>query len=128
MLSCVIFVIHRLTYFDHNLRIPCNTFNLYQMRQGRTKWPIRPELFSGFLIMKRLGVFLLTPDCMDASPSLGYLSALNSAASNYTLVEIWRATMNVKHLAYETNTGFERDRTADLQSTSLTITAYPASK
>ena len=39
--------------------------------------PIRPALFSGlYVVIKQLGVFLLPPG-LDASPSKGFLLALN---------------------------------------------------
>ena len=60
----------------------------------RAKWPIRPELYSFFSSMKRLGVFLLPPG-WDASPSQGYLQH-----------QIFRYpyTVRVKCLAQEHNT------------------------
>ena len=61
---------------------------------------IRLALISGFISMKRLGVFLL-PSGWDASTSQGYPQHF-AGTHLYTWVE--RATVRVKRLAQEHNT------------------------
>ena len=66
----------------------------------RARRLIRPALISGFISMKRLGVFILPPG-WDASPSQGY-PQLYAGTHLYTWVE--RGTVRVKCLAQEHNT------------------------
>ena len=89
-------------------------FNYYCIRHClRARRPIRPALISGFLSMKRLGVFLLPPG-WDASPSQGYPQHF-VGTHLYTWVE--RGTVRVKCLAQEHNTmSLARTRTRNNRS------------
>ena len=81
-----------------------NTFELagtdLNSHCSRARRPIRSALISGFLSMKRLGVFLLPPG-WDASPSQGYPQHY-AGTHLYTWME--RGTVRVKCLAQEHNT------------------------